>query len=66
MNANERFEEYAKEFEQAFGYLPLGKDDPSRPSAERILGDLQSTWNKLRASKLEEAAKTKTNSGSIK
>ena len=49
MNSSESFEKYANEFRAKYGYYPIGKDDPSRPSAERILADLGATYNELKA-----------------
>lgn len=47
MNANESFEELSNNFYKKFGYLPCGKDDMSRPSAETILFDLGETYSAL-------------------
>lgn len=67
MDANESFEQYAREFHARFGYLPLGKSDPARPSAERILGDLSEIWQKLRATQpAEPAPSAAPNTGSPK
>lgn len=54
MNADESFEKFAVEFQTEYGYLPLGKDDLNRPSAERILGDLCNTYRKLRKAEAVE------------
>ena len=50
MNSNKAFEIFAEKFYKKFGYLPAGKDDPARPSVERVLGDLGTTYCELLAS----------------
>jgi hypothetical protein len=52
-SANELFEEFSAVFYREFGYLPLGKDDVARPSAEQILCDLGETYSKLLRSREE-------------
>jgi hypothetical protein len=47
MSANESFEAFAERFYKKYGFLPLGKDDPCRPSAETILARLGETFGEL-------------------
>ena len=47
MNANDDYEAFAERFYKKFGFLPLGKDDPCRPSAETILARLGETFGEL-------------------
>ena len=52
MNANESFEAFAERFYKKYGFLPLGKDDLCRPSAETILARLGETLGELERAEL--------------
>lgn len=62
MSANDDFEAFAKRFYKKYGFLPCGKDDPCRPSAERILSHLGKTFGELERA---ESAAQATNTGSL-
>lgn len=63
MSANDDYEAFAERFYKKFGFLPLGKDDPCRPSAETILARLGETLGELERA---ESAVHAYNTGSPK
>jgi len=62
VSANDDYEAFAERFYKKFGFLPLGKDDPCRPSAETILARLGETLGEL---ELAESAVRAYNTGSL-
>jgi hypothetical protein len=63
VSANDDYEAFAERFYKKFGFLPLGKDDPCRPSSETILARLGETLGELERA---ESAVHTYNTGSPK